>query len=215
MLYKYEGTYVEKPQSLYQILRKLFSLSHRPEILNLIAHIINYQIYVQENAEEEEKYDDDDLRLESQEAEDGIIFTEYQKMSFAKAIEQISQQVYSPNAKVICYMQQLEHMIPNVCGRPADEVQDAVMKLILNIDRFETIENLYIDLPFIQNFTPKNLLIGTQFITFTHLISALTMILNNGFEDKPRGEEESDEEEEDDGMPSARQASKVDQIDNI
>ena len=113
-------------------------------------------------------------------------------------------------------------MIPNVNTRPADEVMDAVMKLILDIENFQTIENLYIDLLIIQNFIPSNLLSNTQFITFTHLLSALTMIQNNGFEMPEKAEDEdsdSDEEgensNEEEGQILVRRASKVDQIDNI
>ena len=97
------------------------------------------------------------------------------------------------------------------------------MKLILDIEKFETIENLYIELLFIQNFIPPNLLgIFSQFICVTQLLGAITLIQNNGFEvQQNEEEEEGDDSDEDDEIQdeevisnlNIRDSSKVDQID--
>jgi len=46
-------------------------------------------------------------------------------------------------------------MIPNFDFTEGEEIQDAMLNLILNLKRKESIENLYIDLKFMQDFVPE------------------------------------------------------------
>lgn len=47
----YNGQFQADPQSLYEVVRNLYSLSLRQEILILIANITNYQAYLKHKEE--------------------------------------------------------------------------------------------------------------------------------------------------------------------
>ena len=67
---------------------------------------------------------------------------------FELGVNNISTKIYSPMAKVICYSQLFEYMIPkpdNVDQVGADEMLDETLKLILSLKSWNIIEGLYID----------------------------------------------------------------------
>lgn len=74
---------------------------------------------------------------------------------FENCINEVGRLVSSPIAKLIIYFQQMRKMIPDFDSTEGEEIQDAMLNLILSLDKFESIENLYIDLRYIQDFLPE------------------------------------------------------------
>ena len=55
----------------------------------------------------------------------------------------------------------------------ADEAQNTILNAILDFKDFESIENLYIDLKFIQDFVPSEIYNLEVYIPITHLIGTM------------------------------------------
>lgn len=98
-------------------------------------------------------------------------------------------------------MQQIRKMIPDFDITEGEEVQDCLLKLILEMTDNQTIENLYIDLKFIQEYVPEDQWSLEQFVPVTHLLASLQLILNDGVilenENQEIEEVEEDEDESD------------------
>jgi len=54
------------------------------------------------------------------------------------------------------YMQQIKNMIPNFDYTEGEEIQGSLLNLILGLKENCSIENLFIDLKFMQDFVPEN-----------------------------------------------------------
>jgi hypothetical protein len=81
-----------------------------------------------------------------EDGDDVVKITEQHKDLFEIAVNLISNQISSPIAKVIGYMQVIRSIIPNFDFIEAEDIQDSLLKLILYLKDSRTIESLFIDL---------------------------------------------------------------------
>ena len=82
-------------------------------------------------------------------------------------------------AKVIAYSQQIQKMIPDYDDLEADKVLSTILNAILDFKDFEAIENLYIELKFLEDIMPEDQWILEPFIPCTHLLSSIKLIMQN------------------------------------
>ena len=96
-------------------------------------------------------------------------------------------------------------MLPDYENLEADEIQNTILNAILDFKEFESIENLYIELKFLEDIVPEEQQILEPFIPCTHLLGSVKLIMQNGMESGAFGEflkdiaenEETDSEEDD------------------
>lgn len=123
-------------------------------------------------------------------------------MCFEQAINIIATQVSSPIAKIVAFMQQIRRMVPNFDFVEGEEIQDAMLNLILGLKETNTIENLYLDMRFVQDFIPENQWGQEHFVPCSHMIASITLILNDGVQQTENWQNIEEEDGESDGESS-------------
>lgn len=96
---------------------------------------------------------------------------------FEDAVNLISDQVYSPIAKVIAYKQVIDSIVPDFDSNEADENQRLISSIILNLKMRHSIENLFIDIKFCEDFIPPNQWVLQHFQVVSHIIGCLKLII--------------------------------------
>lgn len=80
-------------------------------------------------------------------------------------------------AKVLAYKEQVRLILPDYDDLEANARQDLLWGAILGFKDFVAIENLYIDLKFIQDFVPEGITIFESYEPCQYLIGAIQLIM--------------------------------------
>ena len=68
-------------------------------------------------------------------------------------------------------------MIPSYENLEADEIQNTILNAVLDFKEFESIENLYIELKFLEDIGPNEQQFLEPFIPITHLMGSVKLIM--------------------------------------